>query len=64
MSKRFDGGNPVDGGNPAEQWAAGDGSSAERRLVDDDTKVYPTELVYKPSLFGFYYAKRKETLIK
>jgi len=34
----------------AKQGAAGNGSCVERHLVDDDTKVYPTEVVYKPSL--------------
>jgi hypothetical protein len=42
----------------AKQVAAGNGSCVERHLVDDDTKVYPTEVVYKPSLFVFYYLKR------
>jgi hypothetical protein len=42
----------VDGGAMvmAKQGASGNGSCVERHLVDDDTKVYPTEVVYKPSL--------------
>jgi hypothetical protein len=34
----------------AKQGAAGNGSCVERHLVDDDTKVYPTKVVYKPDL--------------
>jgi len=52
-----DGGAIQDG----EARVAGNGSCVEHHLVDDDTKVYPTEVVYKPSLFVFYYLKRLST---
>ncbi len=33
-------------------------------LLDDDTNVYPTESVYKPTLIVFDYVKREQTSVK
>jgi hypothetical protein len=70
MKKRDDG-RAIDGGRAMDDggamWVARIGSCdpvCGGHLCDDDTKVYSIELVYKLSLFVFYYVNRKGRLFK
>jgi hypothetical protein len=57
-----------DGGAMKERWPVMRQAmcclSRGRHCLDDDTKIYPTESVYKPTLIGFDYVKRERAMSK